>query len=313
MTVTTNVTLDRWRTHLTLVTRSQTPVQAAPLLAALTLEVDRLELLASRFREDSQISAVNRAAGQPVAVTGDFLMVLAPALQAAAATDGLVSPLLGELVDGAGYRVWRDTSGTRAVTVASVPAVAADWRSIEIVRSGSGGTVRIPPGTSLDLGATAKAWLADRMAALVWQYGGVDVIADMGGDLSIRTHGEPWPVAVTPSPDIADQQLLVGAGGLATSGTSKRAWRTADGTPAHHIIDPRTGHPADGPWVSASVWAADAVAANTASTAAIVLGATAPSWLQQRGLAALLTTPQQLTPVGGWPSDHPSSRPQEAA
>jgi thiamine biosynthesis lipoprotein len=71
----------------------------------------------------------------------------------------------------------------------------------------------------------------------------------------------------------------------------------------HHILDPHTRLPAVGPWRTVSVTAATCVDANTASTAAIVLGHRAPEWLADHGLAARLVGANgEIERVGGWPS-----------
>ena len=294
----TTVHVDRWRTRLALVVRSPETVHPRPLQAALVSEVDRLELLASRFRDDSEISDVNRNAGHWCDTSWDFVEVLSASLDAAGTTDGLVSPLVGSHVDSAGYRTWRDgTPPADPVDTGVVP----DWRDIAISPAGGHARVRIPAGSQLDLGAVAKGWLADRLAGLVQRICRVDVIADMGGDLSIRTTSQPWVVAVEPGAHGETQNLYVEQAGLATSGTTHRRWRTTTGGTAHHIIDPRTGRPAESVWSSASVLAADAAAANTAATAAIVLGDEAPTWLARQGLDALLSGPDGQQLVGRWP------------
>jgi thiamine biosynthesis lipoprotein len=96
--------------------------------------------------------------------------------------------------------------------------------------------------------------------------------------------------------------VSITAGGLATSSTIARRWRTSSGW-AHHIIDPRTGRNPDPLWRTATVAAANCVDANAAATAAIVLGAAAPDWLHGRGLPALLVDIDgAATAVGGWPT-----------
>ena len=95
-------------------------------------------------------------------------------------------------------------------------------------------------------------------------------------------------------------------GALATSSTTVRRWRRNTET-LHHLIDPRTSRPCDGPWRTATVVAGDCVGANTAATCAIVLGADAPRWLEARGLAARLVAQDGAKAyVGGWPADLPA-------
>ncbi len=94
-------------------------------------------------------------------------------------------------------------------------------------------------------------------------------------------------------------------GGLATSSTAVRRWRRG-GSVLHHILDPRTGSPADATWRTVSVTAGTCADANAASTAAVIRGRQAPAWLARHGLAARLVDARGLVlTVGGWP--HPAS------
>ena len=96
---------------------------------------------------------------------------------------------------------------------------------------------------------------------------------------------------------------MVSGGGIATSGTTVRRWLAGD-VELHHIVDPRTGRPADTPWRTVTVAAGSCVDANVASTAAVVLGEEAPAWLAARGLAARLVRESgALVYTGGWPED----------
>jgi thiamine biosynthesis lipoprotein len=169
----------------------------------------------------------------------------------------------------------------------------------------------VPSGATLDLGATGKALAADRAAAAITAAtGGAGVLISLGGD--IATAGQPpaggWLIHVTDDhrSDLtaAGQTVAIHGGALATSGTTVRR-----GPTGHHIIDPRTGASAQTPWRTASVTAATCVDANTASTAAIVLGIHAPRWLAERGLAArLVDNLGAVTTVGGWPPESEQAR-----
>ena len=97
--------------------------------------------------------------------------------------------------------------------------------------------------------------------------------------------------------------VSIETGGLATSSTGIRRWETAQG-PVHHLLDPRTGRPAVSPWTQVSVAADSCVDANVASTAAIVLGSSAPAWLERRGLPARLERAGgSIVFTAGWPID----------
>jgi FAD:protein FMN transferase len=160
----------------------------------------------------------------------------------------------------------------------------------------------VPPGAALDLGATAKAYTADYAARMLHQSYGGGALVELGGDLA--TAGAPtggWPVHVAEREGGPGQVVVLAHGGLATSTTTVRRWRRG-GQDVHHIVDPRTGRPVDGPWRTASVYASSALGANTASTAALVLGEAALEWLTGRGLAArLVGADGAVHTTPGWP------------
>ena len=138
------------------------------------------------------------------------------------------------------------------------------------------------------------------------------VLISLGGD--IATAGIPprdgWPIVAADRPDQAGpgpadagptQRVRLPRGAVATSSISCRSWRRA-GRVLHHIVDPRTGLPADGPWQTASVAAMTCADANAAATAAIVAGEAAAGWLAAAGLPARLVSHDgRVRYIGGWP------------
>jgi thiamine biosynthesis lipoprotein len=254
-----------------------------------------IDLAASRFRADSELSRLRP--GVWTDATPLFAHALTVARDAASWTDGLVDPTVGLSLIDLGYdRTYQLI--TRDGPAVTVVRQAGGWQRIEI----DGLRVRAPEG--LDLGATAKGLAADLAAAAAGLVSEA-VLVSLGGD--IATHGEQsWPVLVTDTADPAatdqsGQVITLLSGGLATSGTRARRW-TRGGQLVHHLLDPRTGLPTDGPWQTASVLADTCVLANVASTAAIVAGTGAVSWLQERGFSARLVAHDgAVTRVGDWP------------
>jgi thiamine biosynthesis lipoprotein ApbE len=186
----------------------------------------------------------------------------------------------------------------------------AGHRAVEL--DAAAGTVRVPRGIMLDLGATAKAWAADRGARAVWEAARCGVLVGLGGDIATAggVGSGPaggWRIHVTDDhrsgPEAPGQTIAIAAGGLATSSVAVRRWRR--GTHAmHHIIDPSSGAPARGPWRTVSVAAADCTDANIAATAALVRGERGPAWLDELGLPARLVAHDgAVLRVGDWPLD----------
>ncbi len=264
-----------------------------------------LDLACSRFRTDSELARLNRSAGRPTPVGELLLTALEAALAVARMTGGLVDPTVGRAMRGNGY----DRTFSRLPNGTLVPLLSPAGRYEEIELDHDAGTVLVPAGIELDLGASAKALAADRLAAEIAADSGAGVLVSLGGDLAIG--GPPpsagWVVGVdddhaTPAA-AATARVAIRDGGLASSGIRVRRWRTAAGD-YHHIVVPRTGRPARGPWSTVTVAGASCLEANAASTASIVLGSAAPDWLAARRLPARLARLDGgVVHVAGWPAD----------
>ncbi|MHA3702776.1 FAD:protein FMN transferase [Jatrophihabitans sp. YIM 134969] len=266
--------------------------------------LDDVDVAASRFRPDSVLSRANAHAGRPVAVSRELVALVRQALTAARDTDGMVDPTVGGDLAALGYD--RDIALIRGRDVGPRAALTggprASWRDVAL--DDAAGLLTVPAGTLLDLGATAKAATADRAAATLHTRFGCGVLVELGGDLAVAgpaPAADGWAVAVAEHEGGPAEQVFLDGGGLATSTTTVRAWRS-DGVTVHHVIDPRTGLPAGGPWRTVTVAAPSALAANVASTAALVLGDGAVSWLARRDLdARLVASGGAVRTLGGWP------------
>ena len=260
----------------------------APELAAiLHRELDRIDLLASRFRDDSELMALNRSPDDTVVISAELFELIASALWAAEATQGATDPTVAGAVAAAGYdRDIGQVPPDRPGEVSAAPV--GGWRALTLDRASS--SITRAPGTAVDLGATAKAVTADRCAYAVAAAAGLPTLVSLGGDIAVAgpVPDGGWSVG------LADQwwapatdRIALRTGGMATSSTTARHWRIG-GRDAHHIIDPFTGLPAGGPWRTVTVIAADCLQANAASTAAIVKGVGAPIWLESLDVPARL-------------------------
>jgi FAD:protein FMN transferase len=316
--------------------------------AILERQLGELDRACSRFREDSELMRANARAGRAVRVDPLLIEAIELALRAAELTDGDVDPTVGAALVLAGYDrdmrlldcispTARDTGTGSHPALTREPRVRATmlpgWRAVELDRERS--TVRIPRGVKLDLGATAKAWAADRAVLAIHAATGRGVLVSLGGDISTAgpapkrylrraacheqylhrgadpaadpRGGAGWLIHVTDdhrgTPDASGQTVSIASGGLATSSTTVRRWRHREHT-MHHIIDPSTGSPVAEAWRTVSVAAGDCADANIAATAAIVRGERAPEWLTELGLPARLVDPNgDVVTVGGWPGE----------
>lgn len=263
-----------------------------------------LDAAVSRFRDDSEVMRLSGAAE-----SGDvwffaselFNDHLDAALRAAWLSGGLVDFTVGNAVIDAGYNVDLRLVRARETWTPSVrPPIVPGWRR---VHRGPGGRVSVPRGTVLDFGATAKAHAADRIAQrLAEQFCG-GFLVNLGGDIATAGTAPAggWRVGVEDADGAVEQVITVTDQAVATSSIRLRRWVT-DAGPVHHIIDPFTAEPAVPVWSQVTCVAANALEANTASTAAIILGEEAPAWLTGVGVAARLDRPDgRSTCTPRWP------------
>jgi len=290
--------------------------EARSLAVALLDEVDRT---CSRFRDDSDLTRANLAAGSWVTVDPMLVAAVRAAVEAAEQTDGLVDPTLGRSLVAVGYD--RTIDAVRlgdGPTAIPLPAVTDAWRWLELDPEGG---IRVPHGVALDLGATGKAFASDLISTAIGRLG-IGCVLSLGGDVAVglaerppargsRNTGSPggdgsgedptagapdaglvplvpWQVAISETPDEQPAAVVtLPAGGLATSTVLARRWHRG-GAVMHHLLDPATGRPVDPYWRTVSVLAPTCLAANTASTASVIMGERATDWLAERDLAARL-------------------------
>ncbi len=281
--------------------------------ALVDAELARIEQASTRFRPDSELMTLVRDADGSALLSPLLAELVADALTAARETGGAVDPTLGSVMAGLGYD--RDIAELRAPQAratgtpdrtAVVVRRSTGWRDLSL----DGRRLRMPAGTQLDLGATAKAGAADRCARLVHQTLGTGVLVSLGGDIATAGEGPEggWQVTVQDLPDDAPQQISLADGAaVATSSTAKRVWDHG-GHRRHHLVDPRTGMPATGAWRSVSVVAPTCLRANTVTTAALVRGDDALALLVASGLPARLVPHDgAVVTLNGWPpEDDPS-------
>jgi thiamine biosynthesis lipoprotein len=288
-----------WGTTARLVVTEPGRLFAARKLVAGQLAA--VEKAGSRFRGNSEVRQVRRAAGRPVRVSALLAELVAAALAAARRSDGDVDPTIGAAMLRLGYD--RDlsllpSSGGR-MQVDERPAPG--WQQVRL----DGRELTVPAGVLLDLGATAKAFTADRCAQLVASRCGTGVLVSLGGDIATAGAAPEggWRVLVQDLPGDPQCTVALPAGAaMATSSTVTRQWRRG-GRLLHHILDPRTCQPAPPVWRTVSVAADRCVDANTLTTAAVVRGRAALGWLRGLGVPARLVTADRLVlTIGGWPA-----------
>jgi thiamine biosynthesis lipoprotein len=225
--------------------------------------VRRVGARLTRFSPDSELSQLNAGCGHWFPVSGELESVLLAALEAHRMSSGLVNAAVLPSMVAIGYSRSLDEERSVATIDGARPL-----RPLPEVLEVRPGQARVARGSGIDLGGIAKGWMADRLSEVL----GPCCVVNLGGDL--RAHGR-WPIGV------GDATLMLRDQGAATSSTRKRRWGDI-----HHLIDPRTGRPAQTGLEHVSVVAATAFEAEVVAKTALLLGsALAPAFCASHALA----------------------------
>ena len=224
----------------------------------------------SRFIPDSELSRLNQAAGTPVAVSDLLYGVLATALTAARATEGVFDPAMLDQLEKIGYdRTFDDIRASDFDPI--IPGEPGGrWRGIKvnpIYRE-----VTLPAGIKLDFGGIAKGMAVDAALERLSENGISPALVNAGGDLAVLglpPNADTWFIAVPGKESYWSLPLHHGA--VATSGIAHRHWRQGN-TLRHHLLDPRTGLPAQSDLWSVTVVADRCEQAEVAAKVAFILG-----------------------------------------
>jgi thiamine biosynthesis lipoprotein len=243
------------------------------LAVAAKARIDDLEQRWSRFLPDSEVSELNRRAGEAVGVSLETVELVVRAVEAYRISGGSFDPTVLGAVIRAGYDRSFDELGPAPPAGVSLLGIGA--ADIEI----DGTAVRLPAGTGFDPGGIGKGLAADVVTAEIIAEGAEGVCVNLGGDVrvtGIGPAGDSWTIAVDhPWSALPVALLGVAEGGVATSTTLKRRWQTG-GQPRHHVIDPVTGLPSDTDLNLVTTVAAEAWVAEVLAKAVLLRGSAHP-------------------------------------
>ena len=236
-------------------------------------EVTRLDKLLSRTDPDSQISQINAHAGDgsTVQVAEELAGLLTQAQDIATALPGDFDVTIAPVMDAWGFtkeerHVPSDEELAAAMALVDSSKLTVDGSAVRLEQA----------GMELDLGAIAKGFTAGRAEGIIRASGATSALLDLGGNVTVvgpRPDGGPWRVAVKDPQDTSNYLCVLSLEDVtaSTSGGYERYFEE-DGVRYHHIIDPKTGHPADTGLLSVTVVSANPVLADALSTALFVAG-----------------------------------------
>lgn len=250
----------------------------------------RYEALLSKTISTSDVARINKANGQPVTVDPETWEILRQAKTVSDASDHAFSMTIAPVVG-----MWDFVNGTHRMPTEEQRLAALPLIDDDALVLGEGDTVTLPAGMSIDLGGIAKGYIADQIAAMV--AGKVQgAILNFGGNVYVvgaKADGSAFRVGIQdPASQLGATKAIatVRDASVVTSGIYERYF-VEDGVWYHHILDPKTGLPADTDLASASIIHESSMLADAYATACIVLGSEkALTLLSQQGLDAMLIT-----------------------
>ena len=250
-------------------------------------DVKRIEAKYSRYRDDSVTSTINRAAGfEAVAIDAETASLLRYADRCHALSNGSF-----DITSGVLRRVWDfKRQPPRVPSQDEIDALRPliGWQHVEW----SDDHVRLPErGMELDFGGIGKEYAADRAATICRERGIAHALVNLGGDvraIGSRADGSLWRIGIRHprNADATIATITLDDEAVATSGDYERYFEL-DGCRYCHLLDPRTGMPADH-WQSASVVAPLAILAGSYATIAMLACDRAPAFLRAQRVRFLL-------------------------
>ena len=241
--------------------------------------IDMVEEEISRTRKTSQLALLNQH--KQVQLSDSVLALLQEGIAIAEKTDGAFDPAIGALTSLWGIA----TEHPRVPTDREIQEADTDWHHIRI----EGNLVAIPPHMELDLGAIGKGYAADRIKEVLQAQGISRALVNLGGNIQAigeKQEGKPWVIGLR-DPEGTEGEpfitLMVRDCSLVTSGAYERNF-TIDGTTYHHILDRKSGYPAQSDLLSASIIGPSSTLCDALSTSIFVLGS-------EKGLALMEAFP----------------------
>jgi len=248
---------------------------AAYGLQATRAYIEESERRFSRFLPDSELSQLNRAAGTWFTISADLMDMLEQSLDFYKETGGLFDPSILPDLKRVGYDKSMDEIRAQGKIDSSASARTLRPAFGELKLDLAGQRVRLPVGMEIDLGGMAKGWIVEKAAQLLSTYAAVCAVS-VGGDMLFKGYpmdGSDWRVNIEDPRDSTQTAaaLHVGPGAVVTSSVARRSWNQG-GETRHHLIDPRTGEPAQTDWLSVTVVAPQITTAEVYAKALLIGG-----------------------------------------
>jgi thiamine biosynthesis lipoprotein len=251
------------------------PARVAEGFAFARALIAKREAQFTRFQDTSELSQLNRAAGEWFNASPELFDVLQQAYELHFQTQGLFDPAILAALENVGYDASMDVVRTRAASTNALfpPGMSGNFRALSFHEAQR--AVWLPTGTRVDLGGIAKGWIAEEAAHVLAEFTTACAV-NAGGDMfavGLPENETAWEIELEDPRDSERPLALlrVPPGAVATSSVTKRKWKQG-AQERHHLIDPRTGLPAATDWLSVTVIAPHATVAEVFAKALLIAG-----------------------------------------
>ena len=251
-----------------------------------------LDALWSATREGSDIERLNSGAGEAIALSPKTMRLLRMSEEVREETKGALDVTLAPLL-----QLWGFTGGVHRVpTAEEIEAARALTGAGKLKLDEAAGTARLEKGSSVELGAVAKGYAGELVAAELKSRGVRSALFDLGGNIETigaREGGTPWRVGIrNPFGGALLGTVEVADAAVVTSAIDQRFFTDEAGNRYWHILDPATGKPAASGLASATVVASSGSRADALSTALFVMGAerAAAFWRERQDFEMVLVS-----------------------
>lgn len=242
-----------------------------PILTQAQQMIFQYEQLFSVNIERSDVAKLNQGQGQPVQVSGETYELIQKSIDVSERTEGLFDISIYPLVRAWGFTTQENRVPAEAERKSILGRV--DYRKIQL---GKNDTVTIPKGMQIDLGGIAKGYLSQKLIEMFRQSDAVAGVVSLGGNVQTygkKPDGSPFTVGITDPKDGTSVfgTMQIGEKAVVTSGAYQRYFEK-DGKTYHHLMDKRTGAPAESDLKSVTVISEDGTSADSLATALFVMG-----------------------------------------
>ncbi len=272
-------------------THEDAPPQVSTAFHELRAMCERYENLFSRTIPTSDVSRINGAQDEAVAVATETAQLVARALTYCEKSGGVFDVTAGCLT-----RLWDFHQGIVPEKQTLQQAVQhVDWRTVSVFQKNDTWYVQLAdPDAALDVGGIAKGWIADELGEYLQHEGFENFLINLGGNVLAHGHnakGKPWTIGITnPFPDQSENVVVRCTGeSVVTSGTYERCFQK-NGMLMHHILDPQTGFPVVTDAVGVTIVCEKSIDAEGFSTTALALGV-------ESGLAFCKAQPEIISAI----------------